>query len=271
MSLPVDPVALSSVCAEAGEFALARWRGALAEPAAFDSKGDGSPVTETDRRVEVMLREALARLAPGIPVVGEEGGGDAGCEEFVWAVDPIDGTRAFIAGIPTWTVSVGLLRGGRPVLGCVVLPASREGKVFLGGEGVPLTRDGRAAAPAVPRHVTEKAVLVPSNSHYRYRLGFTCRARSFGSTALHLALVAGGSSLAALVHDSYLWDLAGGMALLAAAGCAVAHLDGSPVELGPYLDGGKFRGPLLAAPPWAQELLAGHIERLPWPPSPPTR
>jgi len=271
MSLPVDPQAFASICLEAGEFALTRWRAALAEGAAFDSKGDGSPVTETDRRVEVMLREALTSLAPGIPVVGEEGGGDAGDGDLVWAVDPIDGTRAFIAGMPTWTVSVGLLRAGRPVLGCVVLPASREGRVFLGGEGVPLTRDGRAVAPALRRHLTEKAVLVPSDTHYRYRLGVPCRARSFGSTALHLALVAGGSSLAALVHESYLWDLAGGMALLASSGCTVARLDGSPVELGPYLDGSKFYGPLLAGPTWAYELLATHIERLPWPPTDATR
>lgn len=264
---PVDPTALSSICAEAGEFALTRWRSTLGEPAAFDSKEDGSPVTETDRRVEEMLREALTRLDPGIPVLGEEGGGDAGDGDLVWAVDPIDGTRAFIAGMPTWTVSVGLLRGGRPVLGCVVLPASREGRVFLGGEGVALTRDGRAVAPAGPEHVTEKAVLVPSDTHCRYRLGFPCRARSFGSTALHLALVAGGSSLAALVHESYLWDLAGGMALLAASGCTVALLDGSPVELSPYLNGSKFVGPLLAAPPWAYDFLAGHVERLPWPPA----
>jgi fructose-1,6-bisphosphatase/inositol monophosphatase family enzyme len=263
MSSPVDPGVLSSICAEAGEFALRRWRLAMAEPVAFDSKGDGSPVTETDRRVEALLREALTRLDPGIPVVGEEGGGDAGDGDLVWAVDPIDGTRAFIAGMPTWTVSVGLLQGGRPVLGCVVLPASQEGRIFLGGEGVPLTRDGRPVAPAVPRDVSEKAVLVPSDTHRRYRIGFRCRARSFGSTALHLALVAGGSSLAALVHESYLWDLAGGMALLSASGCTVARLDGSPVELGRHLDGSRFHGPLLAAPPWAYELIAGHIERQP--------
>jgi len=263
----VDPQAVAGAVLEAGDFALTRWRHALAESAAFDSKGDGSPVTETDRLVELRLRESLGGLDPRIPVVGEEGGGDIGDSDWVWAVDPIDGTRAFIAGMPTWTVSVGLLRRGRPVLGCVVLPASREGRVFLGGEGLAVTRDGVPTATAEPASVTDKAVLIPSDAHYRYRLGFPCRARSFGSTALHLALVAGGSSIATLVHESYLWDLAGGMALLAAAGCTVAELDGEPLDLSPYLDGSKHRGPMIAAPPWAYELLVPCIERLPWPPA----
>lgn len=266
MALPVKPSALAAACVEAGEFASNRWRQSMAEPATFDSKGDGSPVTETDRLVELRLRESLAALDSGIPILGEEGGGDIGCSDLVWAVDPIDGTRAFIAGMPTWTVSVGLLREGQPVLGCVMLPAARSGRVFLGGEGVPLTRDGIFVAPAEPESVSQKALLIPSDAHYRYRLGIPCRARSFGSTALHLSLVAGGSSLATLVHESYLWDLAGGMALLAAAGCTVAEFDGVPLDLSPYLDGSKHRGPLLAGPPWAYDLLAPHIERLPWPP-----
>ena len=216
-------------------------------------------MTESDRRIEAYLRERLDDLAGPMAVIGEEGGGEVGDEGFAWVLDPIDGTRAFVAGVPTWTVSVGLLLDGAPVLGGVVAPAAGSGSIFLGGRGVPLTRDGRAVQPAGPAAASYLSSLVPSDVHRRYDLRLPGRVRSLGSTAMHLSLVASGSALSALIDESYLWDVAGAMALMEAGGAVFAYLDGTPFAASLYLDGSRFGGPLFAAPRWAWSDLAAMI------------
>jgi histidinol phosphatase-like enzyme (inositol monophosphatase family) len=92
--------------------------------AAFD------PVTEADRGAEAAIRKRIAELYPEHGVIGEEYGEDRPDAEFVWVLDPIDGTRAFIAGLPLWTTLIGLRYQGRPVLGSISQPFIDE--IFLG-------------------------------------------------------------------------------------------------------------------------------------------
>ena len=85
-------------------------------PGAFD------PVTAADRGAEAAMRTAIAARFPDHGVLGEEYGDDRSDAEFVWVLDPIDGTRAFVAGLPVWTTLIGLRHQGKPVVGAIAQP-----------------------------------------------------------------------------------------------------------------------------------------------------
>jgi len=101
---------------------------------AVEGKPDASPVTEADRGAELLMREHLGRLFPDHGIWGEEFGPDHADAEWVWLLDPIDGTRAFITGRPLFTTLISLLHRGRPVLGIIDQPATRERWVGVAGQ-----------------------------------------------------------------------------------------------------------------------------------------
>lgn len=96
------------------------------QPLTVDIKADDSPVTLADRGVEAALREHLAGRHPRHGILGEEHGRERLDAEYVWVIDPIDGTRSFISGLPLWGTLLALLHHGRPVLGLVDVPALGE-------------------------------------------------------------------------------------------------------------------------------------------------
>jgi histidinol phosphatase-like enzyme (inositol monophosphatase family) len=102
-------------------------------------KADGSPVTRIDRAVESRLRDMIADEHPDHGVVGEEHGAQMPDREFVWVLDPIDGTLPFLAGIPVFGTLIALARDGTPVLGVVDMPVT--GERWVGGEAMPTTRN----------------------------------------------------------------------------------------------------------------------------------
>lgn len=98
-----------------------------------EAKGDASPVTEADRGAELALREYIARHHPDHGVIGEEYGAERADAEWVWVLDPIDGTRAFVTGRPLFGTLIALLHRGRPVMGLIDQPAT--GERWIGVEG----------------------------------------------------------------------------------------------------------------------------------------
>jgi histidinol phosphatase-like enzyme (inositol monophosphatase family) len=104
-------------------------------PLAVESKADHSPVTEADRGVEALLRKRLAERHPEHGVCGEEFGRDRADADFVWYLDPIDGTKSFISGLPLWGTMLALVERGAPVLGLVDIPATGERWSALRGHG----------------------------------------------------------------------------------------------------------------------------------------
>jgi histidinol phosphatase-like enzyme (inositol monophosphatase family) len=88
--------------------------------------GTFDPVTEADRAGEVTMRQMIKRSFPGHGIIGEEYGDDHPEAEFVWVLDPIDGTKSFVCGMPAWGTLIGLLHGGRPVFGMMHQPFTRE-------------------------------------------------------------------------------------------------------------------------------------------------
>lgn len=121
-----------------GELALRLFHDGAA--ARLEKKGDASPVTEADRAVEAHLRAYLTRRYPTAAFLGEESGASEGAE-MRWIVDPVDGTRAFVRGLPTWSVLLGLEFDDVPVLGIALLPVTEE--LFVGWLGGGATMNGR--------------------------------------------------------------------------------------------------------------------------------
>ena len=95
-------------------------------PLSIDTKADESPVTQADREVEAALRAAISQQYPEHGIFGEEYGVQQAEAEFVWSLDPIDGTRAFISGNPLWGTLLALLYRGKPVLGLIDVPMLDE-------------------------------------------------------------------------------------------------------------------------------------------------
>jgi histidinol-phosphatase len=109
-------------------------------PVAVDTKADASPVTIADREAETAMRTLIADAYPTHGVLGEEHGASDTGADFVWVLDPIDGTKSFISGVPLFGVLIALMRGGKPILGVIEQPISRER--WLGRAGTPSTMNG---------------------------------------------------------------------------------------------------------------------------------
>ncbi|WP_051231225.1 3'(2'),5'-bisphosphate nucleotidase CysQ [Kaistia adipata] len=227
---------------------------------AVEQKGDASPVTEADRRAEIVILEALRRLVPTIPVVAEEAC-SVGLIPTVggafFLVDPVDGTREFISRNGDFTVNIGLVENGAPVLGIVYAPARGDlyaGRSGLGAEQMAVAGGAITARRAI--RVTDPAAMPPrilaSRSHR------TPETDAFIARYPGAALVAAGSSLkfclmAAGEADLYprmgptmQWDTAAGDAVLRAAGGRVETVDGAPLAYGP----GAADGVAAYANPW---------------------
>ena len=133
---------LAAAVREAGALALSTFQ----KPLKSWTKGKSSPVTEADIAVDLLLRERLTADAPHYAWLSEESVDDPVrlAARVVWIVDPIDGTRAYIAGIPEWTVAAALVEDGRPIVGCVYAPAAEEFFFAIAGKGA--TLNGAAIA-----------------------------------------------------------------------------------------------------------------------------
>ncbi len=108
---------------------------------AIDSKDDGSPVTIADKEVEVVLRRMIEETFPHHGIIGEEHGTINANAEFVWVIDPIDGTQAFATGKPLFGTLIALLHGGQPLIGMIDMPALEER--WVGAKGRPSLFQGK--------------------------------------------------------------------------------------------------------------------------------
>ena len=153
-------------------------------------KVDASPVTEIDRAVEMRLREMIAARYPDHGVVGEEFGDDRGDAEHVWVLDPVDGTKAFIAGLPVFGTLIGLARNGRPVLGIVDQPVMRERWTGIDGDGT--RRNGERVHAHACDRLSDALVCTTSHEYYEGEDAHACRRIVSGSRWM----VYGGNCLA---------------------------------------------------------------------------
>ena len=197
---------------------------------AFERKEErGDPVTAADRAADLVLREILPQ--PGEGWLSEESADDSSRlgRERVWIVDPIDGTREFIEGIPEWCVSIGLLEREVPVAGGIYNPAADE--LVIGAVETGVTYNGAPARVREPREGEPPTVLASRSEIRRGEWDGLEKegvvVRPCGSVAYKLALVAAGRADATwTVVPKSEWDVAAGCALVRAAGGVVTLADG---------------------------------------------
>jgi 3'(2'), 5'-bisphosphate nucleotidase len=208
------------------------------------TKADASPVTEADVAAERILLPRLAKLLPGVPAISEEaqagtGALSTGGARF-WLVDPLDGTKEFVARRDDFTVNVALVENGRPVLGAVAAPA--HGLLFTGAG--PGTAQGGvlggALQPIAARLPPAEGLLVlTSRSHENsgrvadYLADKRVAGRELIGSSLKFCRIAEGTAdLYPRFGPTSEWDTAAGHAVLDAAGGSVTNLDGSPLRYG---------------------------------------
>lgn len=216
---------LRAVVEEAGAVALSWFR--RVSPT---WKADGSPVTEADRAVEERVVERLGRLFPGESVLSEEGhriDGRPGAP--CWYVDPIDGTGGFLAQLAYWGPTVCRIVDGRLDVGAFYVPRLRELWYARAGEGA--WRDDERLPALAPRAVENDDLLfLPSRFHRRGPIPWRGKVRALGSSAAHLAHVAGGGGLGTLVPKWSMWDIGCGTLLVREVGGLICDLEGRPVD-----------------------------------------
>jgi inositol-phosphate phosphatase/L-galactose 1-phosphate phosphatase/histidinol-phosphatase len=110
------------------------------QPLTVDDKPDLSPVTIADRAAEAAMRQLIVERFPAHGIIGEEYGREREDAEFVWVLDPIDGTKSFISGVPLFGTLIALAQNSRPILGIIDQPISRER--WIGAVGHPTTHNG---------------------------------------------------------------------------------------------------------------------------------
>ncbi len=193
-------------------------------------KSGDDPVTEADRAANRVIQRVLLRDGEGW--LSEESGEDLSRLEKsrVWVVDPLDGTREFVAGIPEWCISIALVEEGVAIAGGVCNPATSE--TFLGCVGCGVTHNGRIACCSRTESLSGASVLA-SRSEIKRGEWDRFRTEPFtvtpvGSVAYKLALVAAGVADATWTEcPKHEWDVAAGVALVNAAGGFAERLDGA--------------------------------------------
>jgi len=185
------------------------------------------PVTEADKRSEELLKEAILRELPGHGILAEEGSQvESANSDFLWVLDPLDGTSNFMSGLPLYAVSVGLLRHGKPVLGCIFIPStsSPEGSIFHASLGGGAFRDDQPIRVSEnPQPEGGQLMIMPSfyARLFRAKRRLTQQMgdlRAPGSIAYELAMTASGVFQYAVFNRARIWDIAAGIPLVTEAG-----------------------------------------------------
>ena len=140
--MPDDTQALLQAAIEITEMAAAIPRAAFRAPQSVFAKSDESPVTQADRDTETAIRDQLVHRFPDDGIYGEEHGVTGRDRARIWVVDPIDGTKSFVSGVPLFGMLMALVQDNRPLLGVVRFPALRQ--VYAGAPGLGATCDGAA-------------------------------------------------------------------------------------------------------------------------------
>ncbi len=242
-ALTTDPVLLDRIAAiaeDAGRAILRHYR----TDVVVERKADSSPVTVADREAEAMIVTALQAIDPEIPVVAEEAvaAGTApreGGDRF-WLVDPLDGTREFLGGTDEFTVNIGLIRDGTPVLGVVHAPALGETYGGIVSHGAWRAASGAARQPIAARPAPPEGPTVLSSRRHgdRNRLAGllasmeVARHRTVGSSLKFCLLAAGEGDIYPRYGATNEWDTAAGHAVLLAAGGSVSTTAGEPLRYG---------------------------------------
>ena len=196
-----------------------------------DLKADHTPVTVADRGAEELMRGHIRRRFPGHGVVGEEFGTDRGNAEFVWVLDPIDGTKSFTSAIPLFGTLIALLHQGQPLLGCIHQPIL--GQLMI-GDGTSTTLNGSAVRTRAVARIEEATLLttspssllkLPGGRAYQALMERARLARTWGDCYGYLMVASGRADV---MYDPImnLWDIAALVPIIRGAGGVITDAKG---------------------------------------------
>lgn len=231
---PPDLIALAHRMADAARPIARRY---FRTPFDVISKGDQSPVTIADREIELAIRKLIAAECPDHGIVGEEHGTERAEAEHVWVIDPIDGTRAFIIGMPVFGTLIALLRGGKPILGIIDQPISDERWVGAAGHG---SRFNGKPVRCRPCPELSAASLVstspdmydpPENGVPFRRLRQAVRHTRFGGDCYGFGLMASGFIDVMTEAQLKPYDYCALVPVIEGAGGVITDWDGKPLDL----------------------------------------
>lgn len=199
-------------------------------------KPDQSPVTIADREAEDAMRRRIAAAYPQHGVIGEEHGEDRPDAEFVWVIDPIDGTKGFTCGRPLFGTLIALCHRGVPIVGIVDHPALRER--WVGVVGRPTTFCGTPVRTRTGRKISE-AILLASSPHMFKgdqqpafdRVRLACRFVQYGSDCYHYGIVASGHGDIAIEASMSIYDYLAAVPVIEGAGGIVTDWQGRKLTI----------------------------------------
>ena len=245
----------------------------------YKNKAKTDPVSEADTASQEFLTKAIAAKFPGHGVFGEEKPkdkdearreGEREVPDYLWVLDPLDGTKNFLNGLPIWGCSVGVLLRGRPVAGAVFTPEPGPdggGTIYRASEGGGAFRDGHPIRVAGDEQPTGKLIASLPGSHWtQFRPTGPLKSglgevRAPGSMAYELALVARGGLHYALFGAPSIWDVAAGVLIVReAGGTPLVRRDGTDrwETLESFFPPERLPKNIDAARRWRRSLLAGN-------------
>lgn len=202
--------------------------------------GGFDPVTAADRAAEQVMRDLLARHRPDDGILGEEFGARPGSNGRCWVLDPIDGTRGFVSGTPTWGVLIALSEGGAPVLGVIDQPYTGERFVGTGGRAEMTGPQGARRLQVRKTRDLSDAILFttfPEVGTPQQRRAFEAvagrvRLTRYGMDCYAYALLAAGHVDLVIEAGLNAYDIQAPIAVIEAAGGIVTNWDGAPADGG---------------------------------------
>jgi len=234
-----DRAALVAAAEAALDAAAAAIRPHFRSGLAADDKLDASPVTAADRAAEQAMRAVLAERFPQHGIIGEEFAPDQADQRFCWVLDPIDGTRAFITGRPTFGTLIALLDGDQPILGIIDQPITGERWIGVAGEPTRFRGGyGKAGCRACPAladaelSCTSPDLFDESQRTAFQRVQAVAKRTSWGGDCYAYGLVALGGIDAVVEPGLKLWDWAALVPVIEGAGGMVRDWRGAPLQRG---------------------------------------
>ena len=231
--MTADDTALAHALADAAGAAIRPW---FRRPFLVETKEDFSPVTIADREAEAAIRRLLAEHRPGDGVIGEEYGEDRPAAQRVWVLDPIDGTRAFVAGRPLFGTLIALMEDGVPVLG--VIDQCIAGDRWVAGGDEPTTLNGRrvharACAALADAHLATTSPWLFGSDAARFEaLRLATRDVLLGGDCHNYGLMAAGHLDLVVESGLKIYDWAALVPVVTGAGGVMSDWSGAPLRQG---------------------------------------
>ena len=231
-----DLAAFLALATELADAAAAAIRPYFRQPIAVDDKPDRSPVTVADRAAEAAMRRLIAARFPAHGIIGEEFGRERDDAEFVWVLDPIDGTKSFISGVPLFGTLIALAQQGRPILGVIDQPVLRER--WFGAKGRPTTFNGRPIRCRACPQLASATLFATSPDMFPggaaaafARLAAAVKLVRYGADCYAYGLVALGSIDLVVEASLKTYDFAAMLPIVEGAGGVASDWRGAPLTL----------------------------------------